>query len=272
MKSALIKPLQNCEETAKETLQDCLEVVSLTVLGKPDSTDIEEYKGGLEADLLLFKTIKKADLVTGGFSKPSKMPGYSYSIPASKCKTGEKLKRVEGSVCFGCCAADDWDWNKQTGRYNNYAWSNVKNAMQRRFDALLNPMWVPAMTATILKRKCEHFRWHDSGDIQSVEHLENIAKVCRATPDTKHWIPTREYNIVRRWRNSYDQPDNLCIRASAHMIGSLTPKDMSPSSIVVKGDMPDGVFICEAYKRDAKCGDCRACWSNAVDTIAYPYH
>jgi hypothetical protein len=264
------KVRQKCDKSATKVRQKSETIAALSVLN--NNKNIEEYKGNLETDLLLFNTIKKADLVTGGFSKPSKMPGYSYSIPASKCKTGSKLKSVEGSVCYGCYAADDWDWNKQTGRYNNYAWSNVKNAMQRRFDAIKNPMWVPAMIATILKRKCDYFRWHDSGDIQSVEHLENIAKVCRGTPDTNHWIPTREYNTVRCWRDSYDQPNNLCIRASAHMIDGFAPKDMGNSSIVVKGKAPKRSMECEAYKRDAKCGDCRACWSNSVSIIAYPYH
>jgi hypothetical protein len=250
---------------------DRLEMVKLTVSGESHS-NITEYSGDLEEDLLLFKTIKKADLITGGFSKPSKMPGFSYSIPASKCKTGSNLKSVKGSVCYGCYASDDWDWNKQTGRYNNYAWSNVKKAMQRRFDSLTEPLWVPAMIATILKRKGDYFRWHDSGDIQSIEHLENIAKVCRATPLTKHWLPTREYNIVRRWKDSHDKPENLCIRASAHMIDGFAPKDMGNSSIVVKQDVPKTAVECEAYKRDSKCGNCRSCWDNNVSIIAYPYH
>jgi bacteriocin-like protein len=29
--------------------------------------------------------------ITGGLSKPSKMPGFSYNLPATKCITGAKL-------------------------------------------------------------------------------------------------------------------------------------------------------------------------------------
>ena len=29
--------------------------------------------------------------IVGGLSKPSKMPGWSYGLPASECKTGKKL-------------------------------------------------------------------------------------------------------------------------------------------------------------------------------------
>lgn len=233
---------------------------------------VQEYSGCLEEDVQQFNTIKKADGVIYKTSKPSKMPGHAYGLPASKCKTGSKLRNVEGSVCYGCYAADDWEWAKQTKRYTNYAFDNVKNANQKRFEAIRHPMWVPAMVAVIRKRKLDYFRWHDTGDIQSVEHLENIAKVCRATSDTNHWIPTREYNIVRKWRKVLSQPINMCIRASAHMIDGFAPKDIGPSSIVSKTLDLSTVFECRAYTRNAKCGDCRACWNNKISTVAYPYH
>ena len=34
--------------------------------------------------------------ITGGLSKPSKMPGYAYNLPAIHCKTGSKLAQVPG--------------------------------------------------------------------------------------------------------------------------------------------------------------------------------
>ena len=42
--------------------------------------------------------------IVGGLSKPSKMPGWAYGIPAAECKTGGKLKLVPGSTCEGCYA------------------------------------------------------------------------------------------------------------------------------------------------------------------------
>jgi hypothetical protein len=32
--------------------------------------------------------------IVGGLSKPSKMPGWAYGIPAAECKTGKKLQDV----------------------------------------------------------------------------------------------------------------------------------------------------------------------------------
>ena len=50
---------------------------------------------------------KELEKIVGGLSKPSKMPGPAYNLPAYKCITGQKLAKVPGSVCFGCYALKD---------------------------------------------------------------------------------------------------------------------------------------------------------------------
>ena len=47
---------------------------------------------------------KEAIAITHTLSKPSKMPGFAIGIPAKECKTGAKLRKIKGSVCFGCYA------------------------------------------------------------------------------------------------------------------------------------------------------------------------
>ena len=42
------------------------------------------------------------------------------------------------------------------------------------------------------ERKVKYFRWHDSGDVQDLDHLRRIYEVCKLTPDVQHWMPTRE--------------------------------------------------------------------------------
>ena len=37
-------------------------------------------------------------------SKPSKMPGYGYSLPAHACLTGSKLAQIPGTPCHKCYA------------------------------------------------------------------------------------------------------------------------------------------------------------------------
>ena len=46
---------------------------------------ITRYSGNIISDIVSFKKLADADAVHGGMSSPSKMPGLSYSIPASRC-------------------------------------------------------------------------------------------------------------------------------------------------------------------------------------------
>ena len=43
--------------------------------------------------------VKEAIKITDSFTRTSKMPGLSYSLPAWECKTGSKLRKIPGSVC-----------------------------------------------------------------------------------------------------------------------------------------------------------------------------
>ena len=228
----------------------------------------------LQNDLLLFKNLKQADTVHGGFSAPSKMPGWGYGLPSSKCKTGSKLKVVAGSVCFSCYAADDWDWVRQGKHHSNYAWRNVKAANARRFESLFNSMWVPAMIFSINRRSDKFFRWHDSGDLQSIEHLKNICIICDNTKNTQHWLPTREYEIIDSV--DFDIPSNLCIRVSAHIVDKNAPArfDNTSSVIITTIKETHENVICPVSKKigQKSCGNCRSCWDRSVKNVSYIQH
>ena len=196
---------------------------------------------------------KEARQITGGLSAPSKMPGPAYNLPATECKTGAKLVKVPDSVCEGCYALK--------GRYN---FRNVRLALARRLASLKHPRWVEAMT--VLIKGEPYFRWHDSGDLQSVTHLANIMKVCKATPETSHWLPTREAGLMKVI-NPAAIPTNLTIRFSSHMINQKPVKFWPWTSTVSTGD-----FTCPASKQGNQCGSCRNCWDREVATVSYPKH
>ena len=44
------------------------------------------------------------------------------------------------------------------------------------------------------------------------------------------------------------------------------------STVVSYADDKTEAFMCGAYDRDGKCGDCRACWDKTVKVVAYPAH
>ena len=196
---------------------------------------------------------KEASVIVGGLSTPGKMPCYSINLPATECNVGSILARQPGTTCHGCYALK--------GRYR---FSNVKNAMARRLGALLRPEWVQAMTTLITGHK--YFRWHDSGDLQSVDHLKKIFEVCKATPETQHWLLTRE-----AWMLSLMDPEvvpsNLCIRASGTKVDGAAPRSWAWTSTVVTKDK-----TCPAGEQGNKCLDCRACWDRNVPNVAYGKH
>ena len=193
--------------------------------------------------------------ITGGLSKPSKMPGFSYNLPATKCITGAKLVKIPGSVCSGCYALK--------GRYR---FPNVKDAMQRRLDSINHPLWIKAMATSIIETKTGFFRWHDSGDLQSLEHLKKIFEVCNLTPGIQHWLPTREASIINCIQAD-EVPKNLIIRLSAHKVDGKASTFWPWTSTVVTSEK-----TCPAAEQDNKCKDCRACWDRTIPNVAYGKH
>jgi hypothetical protein len=208
----------------------------------------------------------------GGLSQPSKMPCYGYSIPAEQCNVGSKLRTVQNSTCSDCYAFK-----------GHYPMANVQRSMWRRFEALTVCLdsWTDSMAwilAGLRDRGETHFRWHDSGDLQSVEHLRAIAWIARAVPEISFWLPTRETLFVHAFVFARKQaiPDNLNVRLSVPMVGSL------PSGLIAILAQQDGITVsgvnvesmaqCPAYTQGGKCLDCRSCWDRSVPAISYPLH
>ena len=197
--------------------------------------------------------IKKAKLITGSMTRTSKMPGLSYSLPAWECKTGSKLRKVKGSVCASCYALK--------GNYTRY--KAIKAAQYVRLNSLKHPLWTAAMVAQVKRQK--YFRWHDAGDVQDLDHLNKIFEVCRLTPNTNHWMPTREAWVKDHLPRS---PKNLVIRFSPPMINQRAPESWPNSSMVID----KGFHTCPAPSQGGQCGDCRQCWDPKVKVVSYGKH
>ena len=197
---------------------------------------------------------KDAKKITQSLTRTSKMPGLSYSLPAWACQTGSKLRKIEGTPCFSCYALK--------GNYVRYP--KIKEVQYKRLDSITNPLWVEAMAVQIKNQK--YFRWHDAGDIQSVEHLRKIFAVAILTPNTRHWLPTQE----RKYLLEVDQsevPDNLIIRLSGSKINGSIPNAWEHTSSVVTENAK-----CPSVNQDGKCMDCRMCWSKDIKNVSYGKH
>jgi hypothetical protein len=211
----------------------------------------------------------QASAIVGGLTQTSKMPCKSYSLPTIACRTGFKMAQVKGSICSECYA------NK--GFYSMYA-KTIEPAQHARLVSIDDPLWIDSMVNLI--GSDEYFRWLDSGDLQSVAMLRKIALVCEATPDCEHWLPTREYGIVKQYIAKHGAiPRNLTIRLSAMFpdkpvvvplslrgIAGITVSNVHSKNAACNGQE------CEANKRGGKCGDCRACWNRDVPVVSYQLH
>ncbi len=231
--------------------------------------------------LKVLMSLAEARAIAGTLSYTTKMPGFSYGLDAFSCKKGSELAAMPGSTCRNCYA-----------RRNFYGLPHVRKSQQKRQGSLTHPRWVDAMVELILHHCAEEpwFRWHDSGDLVDVGHLWRIMEVVKRTPHISHWLPTREFQIVREFIHSGGLiPANLTIRLSAHFVdGASFPgrrglEHLPTSTVHTEPGKPVQVserrrdsVECRAYLRaeigGGSCGPCRACWSRDVPNVSYPSH
>jgi hypothetical protein len=221
-----------------------------------------------------FRTNQEALDYVGGLSVPTKIPTYCYSIPAERCITGSTLVNVKGSTCESCYAMKGWHYGKQVGP-----------AEERRFQSLKKAYWTDAMVYLIRSLKLAYFRWHDSGDIQGLWHLQKIFEVCLRTPDCYHWLPTREWDMIKNFRElGIPKPKNLKIILSAHMIDRAGPVELAKDLNVQVSTVVTSNPTCQAHTKTVEvkngrhnlthgyCGSCRDCWNEDVFFVSYIKH
>lgn len=220
--------------------------------------------------------IKEAKQITGGIGFTTKT-GFSYGLPARiSCKVGCKLANKKGSTCHGCYA-----------RGGNYAYPSTKQAHQNRFNSVnklgtktFRQQWIDAMVTLIMstakrnEKDMWFFRWHDSGDIVSVDHLRAIAEVAKATPDVQHWLPTKEKRTVKKYLEKDQLPKNLTVRMSHYFVDKEIDFDFdTPTAGVYKDTKPKG-HKCPAILAHKGCREvgCRACWNKKIKKVFYQIH
>lgn len=218
-------------------------------------------------------------------SSPSKMPSLSWSLPAiATCPGAIDAAGALVDACAGCYAAQ-----------SRYLFGSVKAVRDHNLEDWQRPGWTDAMVAALdadrmvefrrhLRRGLSgatfrhFFRWFDSGDIYRPELAQQILEVCRRTPETAHWIPTRARKApaVAAVLAELEQLENVAVRHSSDGVHGEELADAALSSTIVPNA---GNFVggkgrveCASWKRGGECGPCRACWSRNVTVTAYPAH
>ena len=190
------------------------------------------------------------------------MPCRSWSLealdtcPASKNKDGSLV-----DACKGCYAT--------TG---NYRFPNVRAPRVHNKEDWKRDQWVDDMVKELDNDR--YFRWFDSGDMYDLRLANKILAVMQATPWVKHWLPTRMYKFdkFKAVIAAMDALPNVVVRLSSDSIVGGTVDGLNTSTIIPNAEWDIDAVVCEAYTRQGKCDDCRACWDKTIPVIAYPAH
>ena len=123
-------------------------------------------------------------------SKTSKLGTKSWSLQAGI--------PADGGTCFGAIGADG-DYVKACSgcyaRSGMYHFGSVKAVRADNKADWQRDGWTNDMVKALSKDT--HFRWFDSGDMYSLELAEKMLAIMTATPNTKHWLPTRMYKFPK---------------------------------------------------------------------------
>ena len=145
---------------------------------------------------------------------------------------------------------------------------SIRPALERRLASLKHPQWVEAMTILIQYYSPVKFRWHDSGDMQNEQHLEQILEAAANLPNTKFWVSTKEEALAEIFfKNHMDRLANMTLRVSSSMIGQA-PLDYP---LTCTSGYNEGVQ-CPAHTQDNQCLDCEMCWDKTIKNINYKMH
>lgn len=198
-------------------------------------------------------------------SQVSKLDGIkSWSLTAYETCPGAIDPNTGGLVpacdsCYASLGFYSYPRPKAVRAFNKEDWKRAE--------------WVDEMVAQLETER--YFRWFDSGDMYSMELAEKILDIMTRTPDTKHWLPTRQYKFTKfaPILAKMDALPNVKVRRSSDsVLGEFTP-GLHGSTIIEKGSVaPSGVVACNSPKNAGKCNGCRSCWDKTVDVIAYEGH
>ena len=208
-------------------------------------------------------------------SNPGKLNSQAFPLPVDDSVCLGRKDQKTGDLLEKCvkCYADD------RGFYAMPATKKVRDDNLKIIQENIQ-VFIFFMIAKLNRKKNKEFRWFDSGDICSLEFLKALIEVCIKTPNTTHWIPTTTWNYPNQ--EFLDQLQilqalpNVRLRASNPGSIPTLPKGLYPlQSVVVQEIKPKStkeLFYCPASNQAGKCGPCKACYNDNIETIAYLEH
>jgi hypothetical protein len=205
----------------------------------------------------MLKLSKTSKLGTKSWSLQAGIPADGGTCPGAVGPDGDYV-----TACQGCYA-----------RSGMYHFGAVKAVRADNKADWQRTGWVSDMIHAL--RKDTHFRWFDSGDVYALNLAEKIYSIMEATPNTKHWLPTRMHkftkfqDVLKRMQAL----PNVMVRPSSDAVDGTYTKGVHGSTILPDATSADSdTFVCNAPSQGGKCLDCRACYDKAVPVIGYIAH
>ena len=108
----------------------------------------------------------------------------------------------------------------------------------------------------------------------ALELAEKIYSIAKATPNTKHWIPTRmaKFPKFAAVLDRLQALPNVMVRYSSDAVDGTFGAGHGSTIIPAGAPVPAGVTLCHAPAQGGKCLDCRACYDKSVAVIGYQAH
>ena len=204
-------------------------------------------------------------------SKPSAMPCKSWSLQAkTTCPGSVDNSHPTGLVpaCRTCYAAKGM-----------YHMPNVIAPREHNKQDWRHPDWENQMIQAL--GKMVEFRWLDSGDVYHVELAKKMLRIMRATPNCKHWLPTRSYKFAK-FRPIFarmEKLQNVAVRKSSDSVTGGRIRGKTTSTIIQDISQLGDAYLCPKTapglpKNEQNCNaqKCRACWDKTVPVVAYIEH
>ena len=155
--------------------------------------------------------------ISQGNSKMGNIPQFNI-LPGDEPLTGKNglpltnIKGTCGEFCKDCkatCYAI-----KCAFRYHNTiipAWGTNTVILRYDPDKVKNEI-----TEFCNKSIVKYFRFHTSGELESLEHLDLYCDICRMNPEVTFYIYTKRFDLLVEWfvERGEKKPDNFVINLS----------------------------------------------------------
>ena len=214
-------------------------------------------------------------------SAPGKMPGASFSLPAGQSCPGAAVAQRDAerdgvgdeTTCVVCYAKGGFYTFKSTREALAARFAFVRESLRVDAGATFVAAMVVAIACEVARTGEPCFRVHDAGDVYSAAYAACWARVARALPGVRFWVPTREYvrPVMRAAMRDLANLANVAVRPSAIFrdgsVPDLTREGFAPGSGVapsVDAVRPD-TWICPATVAGntptCEANGCRMCWA-----------